>query len=67
MTDEDWKVTTWRENRRRQHQAFYALSFRDKMKVIEEMAEVADLFRDAKRSQEERARLDDSVGDGSEL
>jgi hypothetical protein len=41
----DWKSTTWRENRRRQHREFQSLSFREKMKRIEEMAEVAARFR----------------------
>jgi len=46
MTDPiDWKSTTWRENRRRQHQAFQSLSFREKMKRIGEMAEVAARVR----------------------
>ena len=65
MTDEDWKATTWRENRRRQHHAFYALGFRDKMKVIEEVSEVANLFRGAKGSQEETPP-DESGGDSSD-
>lgn len=45
MTDEiDWNSTAWRENRRRQHLEFYALTFREKMKAIEAMAEVGAFF-----------------------
>jgi hypothetical protein len=51
MTDEiDWDSTSWRENRRRQHQEFLALTFREKMKAIEAMAEVAEFFADRRRA-----------------
>lgn len=46
MPDEpDWSLATWDGNRRRQHREFFALPFRDKLRVIEELAEVAGIFR----------------------
>jgi hypothetical protein len=40
----DWSLTTYEGNRRRQHQEFRALSFREKLKRIEEMEAVAEHF-----------------------
>lgn len=40
----DWSVTTYEGNRRRQHQEFRSLSFREKLARIEEMGEVAAHF-----------------------
>lgn len=40
----DWTVTTYAGNRRRQHEAFRALSFREKVSRLEEMGEVAAYF-----------------------
>lgn len=43
MPDEiDWSLTTFEGNRRRQHEKFHALSFREKLIRIEQMGEVAD-------------------------
>ena len=49
----DWASTTWRENRRRQHQEFHALSFREKVKRPERMAEVAERLRRGRGTAEE--------------
>ncbi|MGH2570884.1 MAG: hypothetical protein ACRDGR_06640 [bacterium] len=46
----DWSVTTWEGNRRRQHREFQALSFREKMEVIEQMGEVEALFAAKRRA-----------------
>jgi len=46
----DWSVTTFEGNRRRQHEKFRALPFRDKVARIEEMGEVAELFPARRRS-----------------
>jgi hypothetical protein len=43
----DWSTATFEGNRRRQHQEFYALSLREKIKRIEEMAEVTARLRAA--------------------
>lgn len=37
----DWTLTTFEGSRRRQHQEFLALSFREKLQAMEDMAEVA--------------------------
>lgn len=47
---EDWDSTTWEGNRRRQHREFLALSFRQKMQVIEELGEVARFFAARRRA-----------------
>lgn len=52
----DWSLTTWEGNRRRQHLEFRRLSFREKMKVIEELCETSAAFRqgsDPKRTDAE--------------
>lgn len=38
----DWNAATFDGNRRRQHQAFAALSFREKLQRLEEMAQVTE-------------------------
>lgn len=46
MTDDDpWTGATWQENRRRQHDQFRMLPFREKLRVLEQLAEVAAFFR----------------------
>lgn len=40
----DWGRTTFEGNRVRQHQAFRALSFREKLARLEQMSEVARCF-----------------------
>lgn len=40
----DWNLTTWEGNRRQQHREFLALSFREKLGVIEELGEVVSFF-----------------------
>ena len=44
MTDTSWPSATWDGNRHLQHQAFMALSFREKIQEIERMGEVLALF-----------------------
>ena len=45
MTEEiDWSVTTWEGHRRRQHREYLALSFREKIENLEQLAEVAAAF-----------------------
>lgn len=40
MTDPvEWSVTCWEGNRLRQHQKYLRLSFRQKLKILEQMAE----------------------------
>jgi hypothetical protein len=46
MTDDiDWSLTTFEGNRRRQHEEFRALPFREKLKVIEQLSTVMDFVR----------------------
>ena len=60
MADEiDWQLTTWEGNRRRQHEEFRRLSFREKLLVIEQLGEVSALFA-AKR--QERIRRETLSG-----
>ncbi len=40
----DWSLTTWEGNRLAHHRAFLALSFREKLLVIEQFGEVADML-----------------------
>ena len=45
MPDEpDWTLATWEGNRRIQHREFQALSFREKLRIIESLGEVTDFF-----------------------
>jgi hypothetical protein len=46
----DWSLATWEGNRRRQHQDFLALSFREKLRIIEQLGEVADAFAERRRA-----------------
>lgn len=51
MTDPiDWGVASWDGHRRRQHQDFQALSFRDKLVIIEQSGEVAAFFAERRRA-----------------
>jgi hypothetical protein len=40
----DWTLATWEGNRRIQHREFQALTFREKLRVIESLGEVSDFF-----------------------
>ena len=42
--DAVWRLGTWDGNRRRQHEEFRALPLREKIAVIEQLAEVTALF-----------------------
>jgi len=44
MNETPWHLASWEGNRSAQHQAFRALSFREKLQEIERMEEVAELF-----------------------
>ena len=45
MPDEfDWELTTFEGNRRRQHQEFQRLPFREKLAMIEQMTAVVEHF-----------------------
>lgn len=46
----DWGVASWEGHRRRQHQEFQALPFREKLVVIEQLGEVADFFSERRRA-----------------
>ncbi len=39
--DSAWEETSWKGHRRAQHRAFFELSFEDKLKAVEEMADFA--------------------------
>ncbi|MEO5511184.1 MAG: hypothetical protein ABIS27_11200 [Longimicrobiales bacterium] len=41
MSEQDWTNGTWRGSRLQQHRRFQALTFREKMSVMEDLAEVA--------------------------
>ncbi|MGH7462220.1 MAG: hypothetical protein ACREMA_14510 [Longimicrobiales bacterium] len=62
MTDtHDWDSVTWKGNRRRQHEAFLALSFREKLAVIENLGEIGEALRGARVRK--RSALEDLVED----
>jgi len=46
----DWTETTFEGSRRRQREAFCALSFREKVARVEEMSEVVAMFATRRRS-----------------
>ena len=48
--DIDWTLTTWEGNRRRQHAEFRALPFREKLIILEQMAEVTAFFAQQRES-----------------
>jgi hypothetical protein len=47
----DWTLTTFDGNRIRQHREFMALSFREKMLVIEQLSEVSQMFRGSREGE----------------
>jgi hypothetical protein len=46
----DWTVATWEGSRRRQHLEFLALPFREKLAVVEEMADLVAFFTERRRA-----------------
>jgi hypothetical protein len=60
----DWSTATWEGNRRRQHQDFLALPFREKLERIERLGEVAALFSKRRRSRGLRVRERPESGRG---
>jgi hypothetical protein len=51
----DWSVTSWDGNRRQQHREYLALSFREKLEILEQMAEWVRLPRLASTVEGEKA------------
>ena len=49
----DWRATSWEGNRLRQHREFLALPFREKLRRLEQTAEVAALFAARRRARVE--------------
>lgn len=57
MRDEaDWSATSWEGNRLRQHREFLALPLREKLRRLEQMAEVAAYLAARRRSREAAKR-----------
>lgn len=51
MRDEvDWSLTTWSGSRRQQHRDFLALSFREKIEIIEQLSDVGRFFIERRRA-----------------
>lgn len=50
--DSAWEQTSWKGHRLAQHRAFYALSFEEKLKAVEEMADFAREMRGSDAPQE---------------
>ena len=48
--DSVWRLGTWEGNRRRQHEEFRALPLRDKIAIIEQLGEVAEVFAARRRA-----------------
>jgi hypothetical protein len=44
MHEPDWTLGTWEGIRRAQQREFQALSFRDKLRALENLGEVTDFF-----------------------
>jgi hypothetical protein len=47
----DWSLTTWKGSRLQQHREFYALSFRRKLEIVEELADFARATIERRRRQ----------------
>ena len=47
----DWSLTTWKGSRLQQHREFYALSFRRKLEIVEELGDFARATIERRRSQ----------------
>ena len=45
----DWSLCTWEGSRRAQHRAFLALSLREKLEAVEEMADLARCFQEERK------------------
>jgi hypothetical protein len=54
MSD-DWSSTSWEGNRLRQHREYLALPFREKLRRLEQLAEVAAVFAALRRGEERKA------------
>lgn len=50
----DWSLTTWEGNRRAHHRAFLALPFREKLLIIEQFGEVAEMLARSRAEREKR-------------
>lgn len=65
MLDEiDWSVTTFEGNRRRLHREFHALTFRQKLEIIEQLGEVAAFFAERRRARGLPTRWPGGAGPG---
>ena len=50
MSDEaDWECATWEGNRRQQHREFLALSFQEKLVILDQPSEVTQWFAARRR------------------
>lgn len=48
--DADWTLATWEGSRRRQHQEFLALPFREKLAAVEELSVIAAFFAERRKA-----------------
>ncbi len=55
----DWTLATWEGSRRQQHLEFLALPFREKLQVVEDLANVVSRF--GRRVREGNARQPDGT------
>lgn len=46
----DWSLATWEGSRRQQHREFFALPFREKLAVIEQLGQTAAIFAERRRA-----------------
>jgi hypothetical protein len=62
----DWSLTTFEGLRRHQHQEFMALSFREKIAVIEQLEQIAASFtaRREARQQQHKTRGEGAADQG---
>jgi hypothetical protein len=51
----DWRLATYAGNRRRQHQEFKLLPFREKLALIEELGRIAELFASRRTARRRRS------------
>jgi len=61
----DWSATAWEGNRRRQHQEFLALSFRDKLIVLEQLGEVTRFFAERRQADRDGTHEADPASQGT--
>ena len=54
--DFDWSATTWEGHRRAQQEEFMRLPFREKIQIMEDLGEVAEVLRKGRETRDDPQR-----------